>query len=72
MFVNFASDKLKIMIQTTHLILTRHGETLENRQGIMQGHMPGTLSPLGIQQANEVIFMVSGIPVKIKTSVDSQ
>lgn len=42
------------MIQTTHLILTRHGETLENRQGIMQGHMPGTLSPLGIQQARDL------------------
>lgn len=54
MFVNFAPDKLKIMIQTTHLILTRHGETLENRQGIMQGHMPGTLSPLGIQQARDL------------------
>lgn len=54
MFVNFVSDKLEIMIQTTQLILTRHGETVENRQGIMQGHMPGTLSPLGIQQAKDL------------------
>lgn len=36
------------------LILTRHGETLENRQGIMQGHLPGTLSSLGIRQAEQL------------------
>lgn len=36
------------------MILTRHGETLENRQDIMQGHLPGTLSPLGIAQAGEL------------------
>lgn len=38
----------------TKLILTRHGETLENRQNIMQGVMPGRLSPLGIEQAHEL------------------
>lgn len=36
------------------LLLTRHGETLENKRDIMQGHMPGTLSPLGIRQARTV------------------
>lgn len=36
------------------LILTRHGETEENKQGILQGHMHGTLSPLGIVQAQRV------------------
>lgn len=35
----------------TTLILTRHGETLENQQHILQGQLPGTLSPLGLQQA---------------------
>lgn len=38
----------------TELLLTRHGETLENKQDIMQGHMPGTLSPKGIQQARQL------------------
>lgn len=30
--------------------LTRHGETLENAQGILQGHLPGHLSELGKEQ----------------------
>lgn len=38
----------------TELILTRHGETLENKMDIMQGHMQGTLSPVGIQQARQL------------------
>ncbi|WP_251621034.1 histidine phosphatase family protein [Odoribacter lunatus] len=38
----------------TELLLTRHGETLENKQDIMQGHIPGTLSPAGIRQAEEL------------------
>jgi broad specificity phosphatase PhoE len=36
------------------LILTRHGETVENLQGITQGHMPGTLSQKGIEQAKKL------------------
>jgi len=38
------------------LILTRHGETLENIEGIAQGHLPGTLSPKGIRQAKRLAF----------------
>ena len=36
------------------LILTRHGETEENAAEIMQGHLPGKLSPLGIKQVQKV------------------
>ena len=36
------------------LLLTRHGETLENKRHILQGQLPGTLSPLGKQQAEEL------------------
>lgn len=36
------------------LILSRHGETLENQQHILQGQLPGTLSPLGIAQAKKL------------------
>lgn len=36
------------------LILTRHGETIENQQGILQGHIPGRLSKRGIQQAKKL------------------
>lgn len=47
------------------LILTRHGETLENRQDIMQGHMPGTLSPLGIQQAEQLADLLTNEPIDV-------
>ncbi len=36
------------------LIIIRHGETEENKQGIIQGHLPGTLSEEGIEQAKKV------------------
>ncbi|MFC1710729.1 histidine phosphatase family protein [Nanoarchaeota archaeon] len=36
------------------LIITRHGETVENKNKIMQGHIPGVLSELGIEQAKKV------------------
>jgi len=36
------------------LIITRHGETEENKEGIIQGHLPGHLSETGIQQAKKV------------------
>jgi probable phosphoglycerate mutase len=36
------------------LILTRHGETVENLEHVMQGHMPGRLSDKGIQQAKRL------------------
>ena len=36
------------------LIITRHGETEENIAGILQGHLPGTLSENGIKQAKKV------------------
>lgn len=38
-------------MRQTILLLSRHGETLENQKNIMQGHTPGTLSPLGLEQA---------------------
>lgn len=36
------------------LILTRHGETIENQQDILQGHLPGKLSKTGIQQTKKL------------------
>lgn len=36
------------------LIITRHGETEENRKGILQGHLPGKLTELGIEQAKKL------------------
>lgn len=36
------------------LILTRHGETIENTEGILQGHLPGRLSEKGEEQARKL------------------
>lgn len=36
------------------LIITRHGETEENKVGIIQGHLPGKLSVEGTDQAKKV------------------
>ena len=36
------------------LIITRHGETIENAEGIIQGHLPGRLSKKGIEEAKRV------------------
>jgi broad specificity phosphatase PhoE len=36
------------------LIITRHGETEENKARIIQGHLPGKLSDIGINQAKKV------------------
>lgn len=36
------------------LIITRHGETEENKVGIIQGQLPGKLSNTGINQAKKI------------------
>lgn len=36
------------------IIITRHGETEQNRSGILQGHMDGTLTPEGKEQAKKL------------------
>lgn len=42
------------------LFLVRHGETEENKLRILQGHMPGTLSELGKEQAAAVGARLAG------------
>jgi len=36
------------------LIITRHGETEENKKGILQGHMQGKLTEAGLEQAKKL------------------
>lgn len=38
----------------TELVVVRHGETLWNAQGRLQGHIDGKLSPLGHRQAQAI------------------
>ena len=42
------------------VILSRHGETLENQAGLLQGQLPGTLSPKGKEQAEELAERLAG------------
>ncbi len=41
------------------LTITRHGETEENQAGVFQGHLPGKLSALGIEQAKRLARRLS-------------
>ncbi len=36
------------------LFIVRHGETVENRERIIQGHLPGQLTEKGIEQAKKL------------------
>lgn len=54
----------------TTLLLTRHGETLENQKHILQGQLPGTLSPLGLQQAEALARALDGVPLDVIVSSD--
>ena len=48
--------------QMVNLYLTRHGETLENCQGILQGQTPGHLSQKGIEQSRLLRDQLRDIP----------
>lgn len=42
------------------LTLVRRGETIENAHGIIQGHLPGSLSDTGIEQATVTADLLKG------------
>lgn len=46
----------------TILYLARHGETQENVAGILQGHLPGTLTEVGKGQAEGLLRTLQGLP----------
>lgn len=48
-----------VKISSVEVILVRHGETVENRMGILQGHLPGHLSEAGKRQAEELAVRLS-------------
>lgn len=52
------------------LYLTRHGETEENAQGILQGHLPGHLSRKGLEQARELGEQLQDIKFDVIMSSD--
>ncbi|MEK6916576.1 MAG: histidine phosphatase family protein [Nanoarchaeota archaeon] len=52
------------------LFLIRHGETIENQQGIFQGHMPGKLSEEGKEQAEKVALRLKDEKIDVIYSSD--
>lgn len=54
------------------LYVVRHGETIENINKIMQGHIPGELSPLGISQAEKIAKRLKDTPFDIIYTSDSK
>ena len=47
-----------------NLYLTRHGETEENLKGVLQGQSNGTLSPLGLRQAESLALRMESVPLE--------
>ncbi len=52
------------------LILVRHGETEENKRGILQGHLPGKLSPLGLEQTKKLALRLKDEKIDVIYSSD--
>ena len=50
------------------LFLTRHGETVENRKRVLQGHLPGQLTVEGIRQAEQLRERLKGFPFDVVLS----
>lgn len=50
----FTTKRRKMIKRKTTLYLTRHGETVDNANRIMQGQTQGELNDTGIQQAKEL------------------
>jgi probable phosphoglycerate mutase len=52
------------------LILVRHGETEENKAGIIQGWLPGKLTSLGIKQAQQLAKRLKWLRINVTYSSD--
>lgn len=59
-----------VLMEEISLLLTRHGETLENQRHILQGQLPGTLSALGLQQAEILAGKLADEPLDVIVSSD--
>ena len=52
------------------IVITRHGETDENIAGILQGHLYGTLSANGVEQAKKLALRLEDEQIDIIYSSD--
>jgi len=55
---------------TTELIVVRHGETIWNEKGLIQGHLDTDLSPMGIRQARAIAERLAEDEVTVIYSSD--
>ena len=56
----------------TTIYLARHGQTEENLMRIFQGHLPGTLTADGIEQARNLGKELEGITIDCILSSDQR
>ncbi|MGZ5146043.1 MAG: histidine phosphatase family protein, partial [Burkholderiales bacterium] len=54
----------------TEILLIRHGETLWNQQGRMQGQHDSPLTPVGLQQARQLAGRLRKVPFAALYSSD--
>lgn len=54
------------------LIIVRHGETIENKRGLLQGNCFGTLSELGWQQAKKLALRLKYESIQVIYSSDQE
>lgn len=52
------------------LYLVRHGQTEENVRHVIQGQLPGRLSPLGLEQAEHLGVRFQNVPLDMVISSD--
>jgi bisphosphoglycerate-dependent phosphoglycerate mutase len=55
---------------TARIYIVRHGETEENRQGIIQGHLDSKLNATGLEQSEAVAKALQSIPFDTAWSSD--
>jgi broad specificity phosphatase PhoE len=61
-----------VILRTTHILLLRHGQTDDNVNGVLQGHMPTPLNRLGVSQATALAARIAAYspPIRILISSD--
>ena len=55
---------------TTKIYFIRHGETDENRQGLIQGHLDTDLNAIGLEQSEVVAKELQSVPFDAGFSSD--
>ncbi len=60
-----------MIVRTTHILLLRHGQTDDNVNGILQGHLPTPLNRLGVAQATALAARIAAYSPAIQILITS-